>query len=244
MDWLLAPFHFPFMQNAFLAAALIVPPTALLSCLLVLKGWSLMGDAISHATLPGIVIAYVAGLPLVLGAFAAGMACALAVGFLGDNSRVKRDTVMGVVFSGMFGLGIVLYTWTETDLHLDHILFGNILGIGREDLWTAAAVALVVTAALLAKRRDLLLCAFDAAQAGAALDRAAGKALAEGGIVQRRESRPAPGRHGGRDSAVRSRPGRTCSRGRRQGNRRSHRCGCPAAAAVPGPPAPLCSMVR
>jgi manganese/iron transport system permease protein len=134
MDWLLAPFHFPFMQNAFLAAALIVPPTALLSCLLVLKGWSLMGDAISHATLPGIVIAYVAGLPLVLGAFAAGMACALAVGFLGDNSRVKRDTVMGVVFSGMFGLGIVLYTWTETDLHLDHILFGNILGIGREDL--------------------------------------------------------------------------------------------------------------
>ena len=167
MDWLFAPFHFPFMQTAFLAAALIAPPTALLSCLLVLKGWSLMGDAISHATLPGIVIAYVAGVPLVLGAFAAGMACALAVGFLGDNSRVKRDTVMGVVFSGMFGLGIVLYTWTETDLHLDHILFGNILGIGPADLGTAAVVALVVTAALLAKRRDLLLCAFDAAQAGA-----------------------------------------------------------------------------
>jgi manganese/iron transport system permease protein len=166
MDWLPAPFHFPFMQNAFLAAALIAPPTALLSCLLVLKGWSLMGDAISHATLPGIVIAYVAGVPLVLGAFAAGMACALAVGFLGDNSRVKRDTVMGVVFSGMFGLGIVLYTG-PTDLHLDHILFGNILGIGPADLITAAAVALVVTAALLAKRRDLMLCAFDAAQAGA-----------------------------------------------------------------------------
>ena len=93
---LLLPFQFPFMQNAFAVAALISVPTALLSCFLVLRGWSLMGDATSHAVLPGIVIAYVVGIPLIVGAFAAGMVCALLTGFLQSNSRVKQDTVMGV----------------------------------------------------------------------------------------------------------------------------------------------------
>ena len=166
MDWL-SPFQFPFMQNAFLVTLFIAPPTALLSCFLVLKGWSLMGDAISHATLPGIVIAYILNIPLIIGAFAAGMFCALAIGFLGDNSRVKRDTVMGVVFSGMFGFGMVLYTKVETDVHLDYILFGNMLGVGPEDLWTAGLVALGVSAVLLAKWKDLLMQAFDPAHARA-----------------------------------------------------------------------------
>ncbi|MGB3278071.1 MAG: metal ABC transporter permease [Pseudorhodobacter sp.] len=166
MDWL-SPFQFPFMQNAFWVTLFIAPPTALLSCFLVLKGWSLMGDAISHATLPGIVIAYILNIPLIIGAFAAGMFCALAVGFLGDNSRVKRDTVMGVVFSGMFGFGMVLYTKVETNVHLDHILFGNMLGVGAEDLWTAGLVAFGVSAVLLAKWKDLLMHAFDPAHAQA-----------------------------------------------------------------------------
>ena len=107
---LLLPFQFPFMQQALLISLLVAVPMALLSSFLVLKGWSLMGDAISHAVLPGVVLAYIAGLPLAIGAFAAGMVCALATGFLKENSRIKEDTVMGVVFSGMFGLGIVLYT--------------------------------------------------------------------------------------------------------------------------------------
>ncbi len=88
-----------------------------------------MGDAISHAVLPGVVLAYIAGIPLAIGAFAAGMVCALATGYLKENSRIKEDTVMGVVFSGMFGLGIVLYTKIQTDVHLDHILFGDMLGV-------------------------------------------------------------------------------------------------------------------
>lgn len=165
-DWL-TPFHLSFMQNAFAAAVLLAPPTAMLSCFLVLKGWSLMGDAISHATLPGIVIAYMLNLPLIIGAFVAGMTCALAVGFLKDNSRVKQDTVMGVVFSGMFGLGLVLYTRVQTNVHLDHILFGNMLGVGADDLWTAGLVAIGVTGVLAAKWKDLLLHAFDPAQARA-----------------------------------------------------------------------------
>ena len=91
-----------------------------------------MGDAVSHAVLPGIVLAYIAGIPLAIGAFAAGMFCALATGYLKENSRIKEDTVMGVVFSGMFGLGIVLYTKIQTEVHLDHILFGDMLGVVLE----------------------------------------------------------------------------------------------------------------
>lgn len=165
IDALLQPFQFPFMQNAFLIAALIAPPCALLSCFLVLKGWALMGDAVAHAVLPGIVLAYLAGLPLLLGAFAAGLTSALLTGWIADNSRVKRDTVMGVVFSAMFALGIVLITAYPTDLHLDHILFGNMLGVGQGDLLTAAAIAGPVTLILALKWRDLMLHAFDPAQA-------------------------------------------------------------------------------
>ena len=161
------PFDFPFMRDAFLICLIVAPPTALLSCFLVLKGWALMGDAVSHAVLPGIVLAYVLGLPLIFGAFAAGMVTALATGYLTENSRIKQDTVMGVVFSGMFGLGIVMYVALQTNVHLDHILYGNMLGIGPEDLRTAGWISLFVCACLLLKWKDLMLHAFDPAQAKA-----------------------------------------------------------------------------
>ncbi|WP_134679122.1 metal ABC transporter permease [Paracoccus ravus] len=167
IETLLQPFQFPFMQNAFLIAALVAVPTALLSCFLVLKGWALMGDAVSHAVLPGIVLAYILGLPLILGAFLAGMVTSVAAGFVTENSRVKPDTVLGVIFSGMFGLGIVLYTAITSDAHLDYILFGNMLGIGAADLWTAGSISALVSAALLLKWKDLMLHAFDPAQARA-----------------------------------------------------------------------------
>ena len=164
---LLLPFRFPFMVNAFVIVTIIAVPAALLSCYLVMKGWSLMGDATSHAVLPGIVIAYVLKIPLIIGAFAAGMACALATGYLAANSRVKQDTVMGVVFSGMFALGVVLYTRIETELHLDHILFGNMLGVSSADLWTAGAISALVAGIIIVKWRDFLLHAFDPVQAKA-----------------------------------------------------------------------------
>ncbi len=168
MDSLLVPFQFPFMQNAFWAALILAPPTAILSCFLVLKGWALMGDAIAHATLPGIVLAYIAGAPLALGAFLAGMFSAGAIGYLRAHSRVKQDTVMGIVFSGMFGLGMVIYTQIESDLHLDHILFGNILGISGADLLQLSGIALAVLLALGGTWRSLLFHAFDPAGAQAA----------------------------------------------------------------------------
>jgi manganese/iron transport system permease protein len=164
---LLAPFAFPFMQQAFLIGALIAVPAALLSCFVVLKGWSLMGDAVSHAVLPGIVLAYVAGLPLILGAFVAGLGCALATGVLKDHCRVKEDTLLGVVFSGMFALGIVLFTKVPTNVHLDHILFGDMLGVSGGEIIETAIIAVVAGSLLLLKWRDLLLHAFDPQQARA-----------------------------------------------------------------------------
>ncbi|MEP9386900.1 metal ABC transporter permease [Mesorhizobium sp. KR9-304] len=161
IETLLLPFQFPFMQQAFVIALLVAVSSALLSCFLVLKGWSLMGDAVSHAVLPGVVLAYIAGLPLAIGAFGAGMVCALATGYLKENSRIKEDTVMGVVFSGMFGLGIVLYTKIQTEVHLDHILFGDMLGVSWSDVGQTALIAAFCVGAILVFRRDLLLHAFD-----------------------------------------------------------------------------------
>jgi len=161
IETLIQPFQFAFMQKAFAVSLLVAIPMALLSCFLVLKGWALMGDAISHSVLPGVVIAYIIGIPLAIGAFFAGMFCAVATGYLKENSRIKEDTVMGVVFSGMFGLGIVLYRKIETDIHLDHILFGNMLGISLADLWLSASIAALSVVIISTRRRDLLLNVFD-----------------------------------------------------------------------------------
>ncbi|QRY67384.1 metal ABC transporter permease [Ensifer sp. PDNC004] len=167
LDMMLAVFEFEFMRNALLISVLVAIPTAMLSCFLVLKGWSLMGDAISHAVFPGVVISYIVGLPLAVGAFAAGMSCALLTGYLKENSRIKQDTVMGVVFSGMFGFGLVLYTKIQSDVHLDHILFGDMLGIGWPDIVETGLIGLVAAGILAVKWRDFLLHAFDPAQAKA-----------------------------------------------------------------------------
>ena len=167
IDAALLPFQFGFMQNAFLICIMISIPTALLSCFLVLKGWALMGDAVSHAVLPGVILAYIIGIPLIIGAFVSGMVCAVATGYLATNSRVKQDTVMGVVFSGMFALGIVMYVSIDTNAHLDHILFGNMLGIGAKDLWTAGIISAGVGILLILKWKDWLLHSFDPAQAQA-----------------------------------------------------------------------------
>jgi ABC-type Mn2+/Zn2+ transport system permease subunit len=167
MSTLLEPFRYGFMVDAMIVGAAIAAVCAVLSCYLVLKGWSLMGDAISHAVLPGIVIAYAAGLPLALGAFLSGLFCAVATGYIKANTRVKEDTVMGVVFTGLFAFGLVLFTRIKSDLHLDHILFGNILGLEPGDLRNTLLVAGLTLAVVLARRRDLLLFCFDPAQARA-----------------------------------------------------------------------------
>jgi manganese/iron transport system permease protein len=167
IDTLIEPLHFDFMRQAFALGSLIATVGAVLSCFLVLRGWSLMGDAISHAVLPGVVLAYIAGIPLALGAFGSGLFCAVATGWVKNNSRIKEDTVMGVVFTGMFAIGLVLFSKTPSDLHLNHILFGNILGITQAQMWESVALSAVVLGVVLALRRDLLLVCFDPSHARA-----------------------------------------------------------------------------
>ncbi len=167
MDFLFEPFRYGFMREALALGALVAAVSAVLSCFLVLRGWSLMGDAVSHAVLPGIVIAYWAGLPLAVGAFASGLFCAFATGWIKAHSRIKEDTVMGVVFTGLFALGLVLISKTTTDLHLDHILFGNILGISRGQFIETTTLSTLTLVIVLLLRRDLLLVSFDPAHARA-----------------------------------------------------------------------------
>lgn len=165
MEKLLEPFQFPFMVDAMIVGIAVGAVCSVLSCYLVLKGWSLMGDAISHAVLPGIVIAYAVGAPLALGAFLSGLLCAVLTGYIKANSRVKEDTVMGVVFTGLFAFGLVIFTKVKSDLHLDHILFGNILGLEPGDLRDTLIIAGLTLTVILILRRDLLLYCFDAIHA-------------------------------------------------------------------------------
>ncbi|MDO4627306.1 MAG: metal ABC transporter permease [Pasteurellaceae bacterium] len=165
IQWFAEPLSLPFMQNALLTALIVSIICAVLSCYLVLKGWSLMGDAISHAVLPGIVIAFMLGIPLIIGAFVSGLLCALGVGYLKEYSRIKEDTVMGIVYSGMFGLGLVLFTKVETDQHLTHILFGNLLGVSSAEMLQTAVISAFVFIVIMLKRRDFLLYCFDPSHA-------------------------------------------------------------------------------
>ena len=166
MNWD-TPFHYDFLRMALGIAALVGAVCAVFSCFLVLKGWSLLGDAISHAVLPGIVVAYVTGLPLAAGAFASGLFCAVATGFIQRHSKIKEDTALGVVFTGLFALGLVIYSRMESDLHLNHVLFGSLLGLPRSQVLQIVGISVFTLSLTLILRKDLLLFCFDPGQARA-----------------------------------------------------------------------------
>jgi manganese transport system permease protein len=161
MNLLLDPLSHAFMVRALLVSAAVGGICGLLSCHLILKGWALMGDAVSHAVLPGVVVAYALGLPLAVGAFVFGVGAVALIGFVKQNSRVKEDTVIGVVFTGFFALGLVLVTKVPSNIDLSHVLFGNVLGISGADLAQTLVICGLVAAGLLLLRQDLLLFCFD-----------------------------------------------------------------------------------
>jgi manganese transport system permease protein/manganese/iron transport system permease protein len=165
MTALLEPWTHGFMLQALAVGLMVATLAAILSCFVVLKGWSLMGDAVSHAILPGVVGAYLLGLPLVLGAFAAGLGCAIASGAIRATSRVKEDAAMGVVFSGMFAVGLIMLTQVRSNVHLSHVLFGSILGIEAEDFWQTLGISSAALLILAVRGRDLVLYCFDPGQA-------------------------------------------------------------------------------
>jgi manganese transport system permease protein len=128
---------------------------------MILKGWALMGDAVSHAVLPGVVLAYVMNIPLAIGAFVFGVGSVVAIGFIQSHTRVKEDTVIGLVFTGLFALGIVLVSKVKSSVDLGHILFGNVLGIGDGDIIQTVIIAAITLVTLALLRKDLILFCFD-----------------------------------------------------------------------------------
>lgn len=165
LDLLVEPLRHGFMVQALLVGAFVCAVCAALSCFVVLKGWSLVGDAISHAVLPGIVLAHLAGVPMALGAIASGVLCVQAAGGVSGSSRVKPDAALGILFTGFLALGMVLVAAFPGDVDFTHILFGNLLGIGTADLVQAFLLGGLALGVALAKRRDLVLFCFDPVQA-------------------------------------------------------------------------------
>ena len=166
-DLLLQPFSYDFMLRALLVTLTASIVCALLSCWLVLIGWSLMGDAVSHAVLPGVVLAYIAGLPFAIGAVICGFLAVGLIGVVRDTSRIKEDAAIGIVFTTMFALGLVLISVTPSNTDLNHIIFGNLLGVSGAELAQVVILGLLVLAVLLVKRKDFTLYAFDVTHAHA-----------------------------------------------------------------------------
>jgi manganese transport system permease protein len=161
VDLVVEPWTYDFMARAFLTTSIAAAVAALLSCWLVLIGWSLMGDAVSHAVLPGVVLAYLVGAPFALGALVFGGLAVVLIGAVRDSGRVKEDAAIGIVFTTLFALGLVLVSVTPSQTDLSHIVFGNVLGVSQAELVQVAVLAVVGSAVLLLKRRDLTLFAFD-----------------------------------------------------------------------------------
>ena len=161
----LEPLTYPFMQRALISSMIVAATCSIFSCFLILKGWSLVGDALSHAILPGIILAYLVNLPLLIGALISAFFCTIISHYLQQNTRLKSDTILGVVFSTMFAFGLVLLSKIKSDLHLLHILFGDILGISWPELSRMSVIALPAFLIMFIKRHDFMLYCFDQEQA-------------------------------------------------------------------------------
>ena len=161
LSWLTEPLQYEFMQRALLVAFVVGLVCALLSCWLILLGWSLMGDAVSHAVLPGVVLSYAVGAPFAAGAFVFGAGAVALIGAVNRTSRVKEDAAIGVVFTALFALGIVLVTVIPSQVDLFHILFGNVLGVSNSDIVQILLLGGIAIFVLLVLRRSFVLYAFD-----------------------------------------------------------------------------------
>lgn len=160
-DWLVEPLRYEFMVKAIWVSAFVGLVCAVLSCYITLKGWSLMGDAISHAVVPGVVVSYAMGIPFAIGAFVFGFGATVAIGYVKSKTRLKEDAVIGVVFTGFFALGLVLVTKIPSNIDLFHILFGNVLGISQGDIIQTLIAGSIALGVILLRRKDLLLFCFD-----------------------------------------------------------------------------------
>ncbi|AFY38745.1 ABC-3 protein [[Leptolyngbya] sp. PCC 7376] len=161
VNWIIEPLQYGFLVKAIWVSAFVGLVCAVLSCYVTLKGWSLMGDAVSHAVVPGVVVAYALNIPFAIGAFIFGFGATVAIGYVKSATRLKEDAVIGVVFTGFFAFGLVLVTKIPSNIDLFHILFGNVLGISQGDIIQTLIAGCLTLAVILFRRRDLLLFCFD-----------------------------------------------------------------------------------
>ena len=160
-NWIVEPLQYPFLVRAIWVSAFVGLVCAVLSCYITLKGWSLMGDAVSHSVVPGVIIAYALNIPFAIGAFVFGFASIAAIGYIKEQTRIKEDAVIGVVFTGFFAFGVVLSTKIPSNVDLSHILFGNVLGIANQDIIQTLIAGITTLLVILLRRKDLLLFCFD-----------------------------------------------------------------------------------
>jgi len=161
IDFMAALGEYQFLQNALCAAVMIGIMSGLIGSFIILRGMSLMGDAISHSVLPGVAVAYMLGINLVLGASVFGIIAALLIGVVAKRSQLKNDTAIGIVFSAFFALGFILISMAESSTNLHHILFGNVLAVSDSDLITTAIILGLVISFIIIFFKELLVTSFD-----------------------------------------------------------------------------------
>ncbi|MGP1571615.1 MAG: metal ABC transporter permease [Moraxella sp.] len=161
IEVLLEPFMYNYMVKAILLSACVGGVCAFLSAYLMLKGWSLIGDALSHAVVPGVAIAYALGLPYAVGAFFSGILAALAILWIKSITKLREDAIIGFIFTTFFALGLFIISLNPTSVNVQEIIFGNILGIADDDVWQVGIIMLISFIFLLVYNKDLLLVFFD-----------------------------------------------------------------------------------
>lgn len=161
MNWLVEPFGYQYMLNAMWVSAMVGGLCAFLSCYLMLKGWSLIGDALSHSIVPGVAGAWMLGLPFSLGAFLSGGLAAGSMLFLNQRSRLKEDAIIGLIFSSFFGVGLFMVSLNPMSVNIQTIILGNVLAIAPADITQLAIIGAVSLTILLLKWKDLMVVFFD-----------------------------------------------------------------------------------
>lgn len=153
--------EYDFLQKALLTSIMVGVICGVIGCFIILRGMALMGDAISHAVLPGVAISYALGISFFFGAVFTGVLTAIGIGFVSQNSRIKQDTSIGIVFSAAFALGVILITVLESSTDLYHILFGNVLAVRPSDMWITLGTGVVVLVSVFVFYKELLVTSFD-----------------------------------------------------------------------------------
>jgi ABC-type Mn2+/Zn2+ transport system permease subunit len=156
-----AIFQYAFLQRALITSVMVGIICGVIGCFIILRGMSLMGDAISHAVLPGVALSYFFGINIFFGAVFTGLLTAIGIGYISQNSRIKHDTSIGIMFSSAFALGIVMITWMQSSADLYHILFGNVLAVPTSEMWMTFIVGVIVISTVYLFFKELLVTTFD-----------------------------------------------------------------------------------